>query len=99
MSARIGTVQVPDDEWEDAAIEQLRTDIRAYPGGLKAFHEQNSERLGIGYYALNDNLTGKSRIAYRTFSRAVHVLGFTTSEYDERINQLVESKRRQAERE
>lgn len=96
MNARIGAVLVPDDEWEDAAVEQLRNDIRAYPGGLKAFHEQHGDRLGIGYYALNDNINGKNRIAYRTFSRAVHILGFTTSEYDERINQLIESKRRQA---
>lgn len=99
MNARIQGVNVPDDEWEDAAVEQLRTDIRAYPGGVKAFHKQHGDRLGIGYYALNDNLNGTSRLAYRTFTRAVHILGFTSSEYDERINQLVESKRRQAERE
>lgn len=94
MNAIVENMNIPDDVWEDAAIEQLRIDISGYPGGAKAFVADNADRIGIGYFSFLDNLSGKSKIAYRTFSRTVHILGFTTAEYDERITQLIESKRR-----
>jgi len=98
MSARVRAMDVPDDEWEEAAVEQLRKDLRDYPGGVKAFVKANRDRLGIGYDALNANLNGETRIAYRTFMRAVAILGYTTQQYEDRITQLIEAnRRRQAE--
>ena len=94
MGANVSIVDVSDDEWEAAALAELRADVRAYPGGAKKFIEDHEERLGMGYFAFLDNLKGKSRIAYRTFSRAVHILGYTTWEYDAKIDARIAATRR-----
>lgn len=96
MSARVQVVNVSDDEWETAAIEEIRSDVRAYPGGAKKFVEDHKERLGVGYDGFLDNLSGRNRIAYRTFTRAVHILGYTTQEYDEKIMARIAATRRKA---
>lgn len=84
-----------DEEWETAAIAQLKADVRAYPGGARGFVDDHKDRLGISYGAFNDNLNGSGRIAYRTYTRAVAILGFTPEQYDRRIADLIESQRRQ----
>lgn len=94
MNPRIDNMEVSDDEWEAAAVEQLRADVREYPGGARGFVAAHRDRLGIGYDAFNENLNGKKRIAYRTFTRAVHILGYTQQEYEERIRSSIEASRR-----
>ena len=94
MSPRIKGMEVPDDEWEAAAVAQLRDDIRGLPGGAQAFVEQHAARLGIGYGAFAKNLNGSGEIKYRTFMRAVAILGYSKEEYDQRIMTRIEAGRR-----
>ena len=98
MGHRIDGVEISDEEWETAAIEQLRDDVRGYPGGARGFVAEHQERLGIGYDAFNNNLNGVGRIAYRTFARTVAILGFTPEEFDQRIMTRVEAQRRRERR-
>lgn len=94
MNPRMNGVDIPDNEWERAAVEQLRDDIRGYPGGARGFISDHGERMDIGYDAFAKNLNAPGSIRYRTFVRAVHLLGYTTTEYDERILTRIEAKRR-----
>ena len=97
MNARVKSMldlDPSDDEWEAAALAEIRADVRAYPGGAKKFVEEHQDRLGMGYFAFLDNLKGKSRISYRTFTRAVHLLGYSTAEYDEKILARIAATRR-----
>lgn len=94
MNPRIDGMDVPDDEWEAAAVAQLRDDIRGLPGGAQAFVEAHGERLGVSYGAFAKNLNGSAGIAYRTFMRAVAILGYSKEEYDQRIMTRIEAERR-----
>ena len=94
MATNVNHMDVSDEEWEAAALAEIRADILAYPGGAKKFVEDNEERLGMGYFAFLDNLKGKSRVAYRTFTRAVHILGYSTWEYDAKIDARIAATRR-----
>lgn len=96
MNPRISGMEVADDEWEAAAVAQLRDDIRGVPGGARAFVREHGERLGISYGAFMKNLNGTVGIAYRTFMRAVAILGYTKEEYDQRIMTRIEAERRRA---
>ena len=98
MNPRIRHMEVPDDEWETAAVAQLRDDIRGLPGGALEFVEQHGDRLGITYGAFAKNLNGSVGIAYRTFMRAVAILGYSKEEYDQRIMTRIEAERRRAGR-
>lgn len=93
MNLKIDAVQTSDDEWETAAIEQLRDDVRGYPGGARGFANDHKERLGIGYDAFNANLNGSGKIAYRTFARTVAILGYSAEDYDKRISARLEAGR------
>lgn len=97
MNPRLRGVDVPDDEWEAAAVAQLRDDIRGLDGGAKAFVEQHGDRLGVGYGAFAKNLNGSVGIAYRTFTRAVAILGYSKEEYDQRIMMRIEADRRRSQ--
>lgn len=77
-------------------MAQLRSDVRAYPGGARRFVEDNRGRLDIGYDAFNKNLNGSGRMSYRTFTRTVAILGYTPEEYDRRISDRLEAERRRS---
>ncbi|MBW9118855.1 hypothetical protein JNB63_01985 [Microbacterium trichothecenolyticum] len=89
-------MEVTDDEWESAAVAQLAADVRDYPGGGRGFVQDHGERLAMSYDSFNKNLNGSSKITYRTFTRAVHILGYTPEEYDSRIMTRIEAQRRRA---
>ena len=97
MNARIRVMDLDpsDDEWEAAALAEIRADVRAYPGGAKKFVEDHEDRIGLGYFAFLEHLNGKRSISYRTFTRSVHILGYTTQEYDEKIRARIAATRRQ----
>ena len=96
VNPRIGDMQIPDDEWERAAVEQLRADVRAHPGGARGFINDYGAQLEIGYEGFTKNLRTPGSMRYRTFVRAVHMLGYTTAEYDERIATRIDADRRRA---
>ena len=98
MSAKVTYMDLDpsDDEWEAAALAEIRADSRAYPGGVRKFVEDHGDRLEMSYNAYLDNLNGKNRISYRTFTRAVHLLGYSTQEYDEKILARIAATRRTA---
>jgi hypothetical protein len=87
-------INASDEEWESAAIAEMRADVRGYPGGAKQFVNDHRERLGIRYEGFLDNLSGKNRISYRTFTRTVHILGYALAEYDEKIIARIVAQRR-----
>lgn len=96
MNPNIDGMDVSDEEWEAAAVAQLAADIRDYPGGGRGFVQDNGERLAMSYDSFNKNLNGTSKITYRTFMRAVAILGYTPEEYDTRIMTRIEAQRRRA---
>ncbi|MBW9095171.1 hypothetical protein JNB62_15905 [Microbacterium jejuense] len=94
MNRMIASMNITDDEWTEAAVAQLRDDVRGLPGGAKAFVAEHSARLGTKYDAFAGYLRGDTPIPYQTFMRSVSILGYTAEEFDARITRRIEAERR-----
>lgn len=81
------------DEWEAAALRQLKSDVASYPGGVQAFAVEFREDLGVGPSALGRNLNGEPKMSLRTYFALIRALGYTPETYEARIRQRVQADR------